>query len=161
MPRVIYGWRPGSRISIDAQQAGETIARLQKKKNAPLEPVDIVEAARGEDSVLHPHFEWDDHTAAEAYREDQARELVRSLTIDISRSNLAEQPVRAFVSVETGGERGYVTTRTAMSSAELRKQVIESAWRELEAWRKRHAELSELAKIFSLIDAGIEALPDS
>lgn len=152
MPRVIYGWRSGSRVSIDAQQAGETIARLQKRKNAPLEPNDIVEAARDEASVLHPHFEWEDAQAAELYRQDQARELVRSLTIDVSRSNLEERPVRAFVNVEAGGERGYVSTMTAMSSEDLRKQVLERAFAELEAWRARHAELTEMARIFSAID---------
>lgn len=161
MTRVIYGWRPGSRINLDAQKAGEELAKLQKSKNDLLEPVDIVSSARDPRSVLHPHFEWDDSRAAEAFRCDQARELVRSLTIDISRSNLEARPVRAFVNVETGGERGYVTTATAMSSAELRKQVLEKAWAELEAWRNRHAELTELARIFSMIDAGIEALPGS
>lgn len=152
MRRVIYGWRQGSRIGIDAQEAGETIARLQKRKNAPLEPADIVDEARNIDSVLHPHFQWDDQAAAELYREDQARELVRSLTIDVSRSNLEQKPVRAFVNVDVGSERGYVTTATAMSSEELRKQVLQRAFAELEAWRARHAELTELARIFSAID---------
>lgn len=161
MTRVIYGWRSGSRVNLDAQLAGEALARLQKGKNDLLEPADIVSAARDAKSVLHPHFEWDDSVAAEAYRCDQARELVRSLTVDVSRSNLEAKPVRAFVSVEAGGERGYVTTATAMSSGELRKQVLERAWSELEAWRRRHAELTELARLFSMVDAGLEALPPS
>jgi hypothetical protein len=152
MARVIYGWRQGSRIGIDAQKAGEAIANLQKGRNDPLEPQQIVDAARAEDSVLHNHFEWDDHAAAEAFRCDQARDLVRSLTVDISRSNVEQKTVRAFVNVETDTARGYVSTATAMSSEELRKQVLRRAFTELEAWRARHAELSELARIFSAID---------
>lgn len=152
MTRVIYGWRAGSRIGIDAQRAGEAIERLTKKHNGVLEAADIVEAARDDTSPLHNHFQWDDAAAAELYREDQARDLVRSLTVDISRSNLETKLIRAFVNVETGGERGYVTTATAMSSVDLRKQVIEKAFAELEAWRARHAELTELARIFSAID---------
>jgi len=159
--RVIYGWRAGSRVSLDAQRVGEAIEKLTKRHNGVLEPGHIVDAARDEASPMHPHFEWDDATAAEAYREDQARELVRSLTVDISKSNLETKPIRAFVNVETGGDRGYVSTHTAMSSQELRKQVIERAWSELEAWRRRHAELTELGRIFSMVDAGIEALPDA
>lgn len=161
MPRVIYGWRSGARINIDPQKAGEELAKLQKSKNDLLEPENIVDAARDPRSVLHPHFEWDDSAAAEEYRKGQARELVRSLTIDISRSNLEAKPVRAFVNVDVGAERGYVSTVTAMSSHEMRKQVLERAWRELEAWRQRHAELTELARIFSMVDAGLEALPGS
>lgn len=152
MRKVIYGWRQGSRVNIDAQKAGEALVALQKGKNGLLEPEDIVSAARNEQSALHPHFEWDDGVAAEAFRADQARELVRSLTIDVSRSNLEERSVRAFVNVETEAGRGYVSTMTAMSSEELRKQVLRKAFAELEAWRSRHAELSELARIFSAID---------
>lgn len=152
MTRVIYGWRAGSRVSLDAQVVGVAIERLTKRHNGVLEPGHIVEAARDERSPMHPHFQWDDTVAAELYREDQARDLVRSLTVDISRSNLETKPVRAFVNVETGGERGYVTTAVAMSSEDLRRQVLQRAFAELEAWRARHAELSELARVFSAID---------
>lgn len=152
MTRVIYGWRPGSRINLDPEKAGKELERLKKASNGLLAAEEIVEAARDEKNVLHPHFEWDDSVAAEAYRQDQARDLVRSLTIDISRSNVEAKPVRAFVNVAVGQDRGYVPTLTAMSSKDLRKQVLEKAFAELEAWRARHAELTELARIFSAID---------
>lgn len=152
MPRVIYGWRQGARVSLDPQLAGEALARVQSRHNGLLEPEAVVDAARDLRSPLHAHFEWDDGRAAEAYRTDQARELIRSLTIDISRSNIEQKAVRAFVNVDIGQERGYLSTITAMSSEELRKQVLEKAFAELEAWRARHAELSELARIFAAID---------
>lgn len=158
---VTYGWRPGSRVSLDAQVVGKEIERLAKCHNGVLEPGHIVEDARPDTSPLHPHFQWNDSAAAEMYREGQARDLVRCLTVDISRSNLEARPIRAFVNVETGGERGYVSTAMAMSSRELRKQVIEKAFSELEAWRQRHAELTELARIFSIIDSEREALAGS
>lgn len=152
---VRYGWRPGSRVSLDAQKAGEALARLEKQHNGLLEPEMIVEAATDKESVLHDHFEWDDVAAAGEYRKDQARDLVRSLTIDISRSNVEPpKPIRAYVNVESGGEQGYASVATAMSSAELRRQVIARAWSELEAWRQRHAELVELGRVFTMIDQG-------
>lgn len=152
MTRVIYGWRPGSRVGLDAQRAGEALSRIQKAHNGLLEPEAIIEAAKDEASPLHPHFEWDDAAAAGEYRKEQARELVRSLTVDISRSNVETKAVRAFVNVDVAGEKGYVSTFTAMASTDLRKQVLERAFAELEAWRARHAELSELARIFAAID---------
>jgi hypothetical protein len=152
---VRYGWRPGSRVELDAQKAGEALARLEKRHNGLLEPETIVVSAKNAASALHGHFEWDDSVAAGEYRKDQARELVRSLTIDISRSNVEPaKPIRAYVSVESGGERGYASVATAMSSIELRRQVIARAWAELEAWRQRHAELVELGRVFSMIDQG-------
>lgn len=152
MTRVIYGWRPGARINLDPEKAGKELERIKKAGNGLLEPASVVEAARHEASPIHDHFEWDDSAAAQSYRENQARELVRSLTIDVSRSNLEQKAVRAFVNVEVGDQRGYVSTVTAMSSEELRRQVLGRAFAELEAWRARHAELSELARIFSAID---------
>lgn len=152
MTRVIYGWRAGSRVSLDPQKAGEAIARIEKSHNGLLEPEMVVEAARDENSPLHPHFTWDDAAAAEEYRKGEARELVRALTVDISRSNIETKTVRAFVNVDVEGERGYTSTFTAMSSEALRKQVLERAFNELEAWRQRHQELSELARIFAAID---------
>lgn len=162
MTRVIYGWRPGSRVNLDAQKAGEALASLEQASNGPLEPGMVVAAARDAASVLHPHFEWDDAKAADVHRTAQARELIRSLTVDISRSNLVETPVRAFVNVEAADRQGYVSTAVAMSQVDLRRQVVAKAWAELEAWRQRHAELVELARIFTIIDHGVpEARPPS
>lgn len=158
---VTYGWRPGSRVGLDAQKAGEALARIEKAHNGRLEPEFVVDAARDDKSPLHPHFEWDDATAAEAHRADQAREIIRSLTIDISRSNLEPRPIRAYVNVTVDDAPHYANVATAMSSRELRQQVISRAWSELEAWRQRHAELTELGRIFTMVDAGIEALPPS
>jgi hypothetical protein len=149
---VSYGWRPGSRISLDAQKAGEALARIEKGQNGLLEPETVVRAAQDVKSPLHPHFEWDDAKAADAFRTDQARDLIRNLTIDIGRSNIEPRTIRAFVNIESGDQQGYVSTPVAMSSAELRRQVIAKAWAELEAWRQRHAELTELGRIFSAMD---------
>jgi hypothetical protein len=152
VPVTTYGWRSGAHIALDAQKAGEALARIEKRHNGLLEPEMVVEEARGETSPLHAHFQWNDHLAAEAYRTDQAREIIRALTIDIGHSNVEPRFVRGFVNVEVGGEQGYVSTTTAMSSAELRRQVIRKAWEELEAWRQRHAELTELGRVFAAID---------
>jgi hypothetical protein len=48
-----------------------------------LRPQDVVEAARNPESILHKHFEWDDHQAAQAHRISQARQLIRSVTINL------------------------------------------------------------------------------
>lgn len=161
MTRVVYGWRQGSRVNLDPQKAGEELERIKKAGNGLLEPANVVEAARDEASPIHSHFEWDDAVAAESFRQDQARELVRALTIDISRSNVEQRPIRAFVNVEIGEQRGYVASVTAMSSEELRKQVLSRAFAELEAWRARHAELTELARIFSAMEETRTAIKGS
>lgn len=150
---VRYAWRPGSRVSIDAEKAGRELENIRVTNGGELLAPDVVERARSANSALHEHFEWDDATAAEQHRLAQAGELIRSITVDVSRSNV-EPPkhVRAFVSVERESGRSYTSTLHAMGDAELRRQVLEGAWRELLAVRQKYAGLEELARVFAAID---------
>lgn len=159
---VTYAWRPGSRVSLDATKAGPELESIRRENAGHLTPDAVLERARTSNSSLHDHFEWDDAIAAEAHRIGQAGELIRSIVIDVTRSNI-EPPktIRAFVSVEREGRRSYTSTVHALSDAELRRQVIARAWADLEAWRQRHAELVEFAKVFTAMDETRKALPGS
>ncbi len=149
---VRYAWRPGSRVSIDAEKAGRELAGIERKEGE-LTPSNVLERARSTNSSLHDHFEWDDSIAAEQHRLSQAGELIRSIVVDVSRSNVEPpKPTRAFVSVERQGERSYVGIQRAMSDAELRKQVLARAWAELLSIRARYADLEELASVFAAMD---------
>ena len=149
---VRYAWRPGSRVSIDAEKAGRELAGIERKEGE-LTPSNVLDRARSANSSLHGHFEWDDTIAAEQHRLTQAGELIRSIVVDVSRSNVEPpKPTRAFVSVERQGRRSYVGVQTAMSDADLRRQVLERAKAELRAFRERYADLQELAAIFAAMD---------
>ena len=149
---VRYAWRPGSRVSIDAHKAGRELARIEKAEGE-LTPTAVLERARSANSALHEHFEWDDSEAAEQYRLSQAGELIRSIVVDVTYSNVEPaKTVRAFISIERGGERSYMDTHRAMSDEALRRQVLERAWAELTAFRKRYADLKELAGVFAAMD---------
>lgn len=149
---VRYAWRPGSRVSIDADKAGRELASIERKAGE-LTPAVVLERARSSNSSLHEHFEWDDTVAAEQHRLGQAGELIRSITVDISRSNVEPaKPTRAFVSVERQGTRSYVGIQTAMSDADLRKQVLARALAELQSFRERYKDYQELAGVFAALD---------
>lgn len=148
-----YGWRPGSRVSLDAEKAGREMEDVRRQNGGALTPEALLERARSANSATHAHFEWDDGKAAEQHRLGQAGDLIRAITVDISRSNVeAAKPIRAFVSVEREGARSYTSTVHAMTDADLRAQVLATAWRELLALRERYAGLEELARIFASID---------
>lgn len=151
---MIYQWKIGAHHSpqLDAQKTGEELERIRTFNNGRLDNSDVVEAARHKASPLHPAFEWSDKKAAEAYRLDQAGALIRAIDVVIERPDRAPAPVRAFVSVKREEDRSYTSVQHALSDAELRAQVVAAAWAELDAWRKRHAELVELARMFALID---------
>lgn len=147
-----YSWRPGSRISIDAQAAGTEMERVRQTNGGALTPDAVLDSAKSHNSALHGHFEWDDSKAATQHRLSQAGELIRAITVDISRSNLETKAVRAFVSVEREGAKSYTSIAHAMTNAELRSQLLKNAWAELEAFRKKYGELQELTRIFAAMD---------
>lgn len=148
---MIYKWKSGSRVNLDPQAAGDELERLRIESGGALTPATVAQSARDESSVLHPAFEWDDEKAADAYRTGQAQYLIRSIEVVIDGAPSAE-PTRAFVSVNVEDGREYISVIDAMADSNLRKQVLETALRELEAWQLRHAELTELANVFAAID---------
>ncbi len=149
---MIYQWKDGSHAKVDAQEAGEELERIRTFRNGRLTSEDVVEASRNPDAPLHPAFEWNDAIAAEAHRKEQAGYLIRSIEIVATAEGGHTTPLRAFVSVKRDEDRSYTSVQHALSDDELRGQVVSAAFAELEAWRKRHAELIEFARIFAEID---------
>ena len=149
---MIYKWKQGSKAPVSAQVAGEELERIRTWRNGRLDPKDVIEASRDPGAPLHPAFEWNDTKAAAEYRREQAKYLIRSVEVVVEKSADERTPIRAFVSVERDNDRSYTSTFHALSDAELRQQVVGQAWKELEAWQKRHAELVEFAGIFAEIE---------
>lgn len=149
---MVYQWKPEARAKVEAQVAGEELERIRTWNNGRLEAAAVVEASRDPGAPLHDEFEWSDRKAARAYRTEQAKYLIRSITVLAERPNAPPAPVRAFVSVKRDEDRSYTSIGHALSDDELRAQVVTQAWRELEAWRRRYAELVDFANVFAVVD---------
>lgn len=148
---MIYKWKDARGYSVPAQTVGAELERIRARHGGELKPDYVVHYAKSSNHPLHPLFEWDDSVAAQAYRVSQAGQIIRSIEVVVEEAPKAN-PVRAYVSVVQGGSQAYTSVREAMSSEQLRKQVLMRALAELEAWRKRYAELVELAEVFAAID---------
>ncbi len=89
-----------------------------------LRPEDVVAHARDPKSPLHRYFTWDNREAAEQWRIEEARKLIRSVTLTIE----AKEPfsVRAFVSLATDRQQGagYRDFQDVAGSEFLRRQYI-------------------------------------
>lgn len=156
MSDAVYKWRHGG-WGVTPTTAGLHIEKLRKKNKSRVTPTIVLDDARSKFSPLHKAFDWDDKTAAEAHRLEQAGNLIRDLIVVI-RHDKKDEPreLRAFVSVEREGRRGYTSLDHAMGDADLRRQVVEQALHELEVWRRQYKEYSELADIFSAIDRRVK-----
>ena len=131
-----------------AMVAGAELDRIARAR--PITADAVIEEARKRGSPLHGFFEWDDSRAAQEYRLDQARHLVRSITVTVE-GNGEPIAVRAFVHV--GSRQEYMPSVRAMRQSEIREEVVARALAELESWRRRYYNLREFAGVVAAIDS--------
>lgn len=123
---MVYQWKDGARFGADAQEVGEEIMSIDYR-----DARSVLDLARESSGELHTCFEWDDPTAAEEYRLEQARNILRMLVV-VETVNTPQGPqevkFRAFESVrfESTEEKTmvYVPTREALADEILRGQVL-------------------------------------
>lgn len=130
----------------------QELERVRTAHKGRLHPKHVVAAARDPANPLHNKFEWDDKKASEAYRLQQAMELIRQVTF---LPKGADEPVRAYVSLSSdrlsrGGFRAMVDV---LSDAQLKAQMIEDAKQELSAFQQRYDQLRKVAKFRSVFRA--------
>lgn len=109
-----------------------------------LTPKVVVESARPDDAPLHDRFEWDDGIAGERYREVQAAELIRSVTVTFQQAAQREKTqVRVFHHVETADAGPHYVPLSELSNDDyLRRQVLDRANREWKTLYSRYQGLS-------------------
>ena len=157
---MLYEWKNGARIALNAQVSGEEIERIAAEKKGRVGPDDIVQAAMAKKNPLHPFFEWNDGAAAEAYRRVQAGMLLRSITVvhvEVDKTgNKTKQTIRAFV---VASQRDHEETRkyepisVVLKTPEKRAALLATWLREIEELTRRYRSIEEFEKIFEAIDA--------
>jgi hypothetical protein len=99
--------------------------RIAAASGGTLTPAAVVDAARGESNPLHHRFCWDDTRAAELYRLEQARHLIR-VCVQFTKPNEPAAPV--WVSLEPDrGETGYRKLVDVIADKDMRDQLLEQA----------------------------------
>lgn len=149
---MIYQWKNGfPNRRVRAEDAARQLERLRRTHH-DLTPDLIVEDSKRPDAPLNPVFEWNNAEAARLYRLEVAGHVLQALVYIEEGSD--KPPIRAFVHIAADGERGsrYESIRVVMASPDLRTQVVEAAWRELQGWRKRYQEYKEFAGLLAVIE---------
>ena len=167
---MIYKPVRGSSLTLEqAQRYGEHIETLIEENNGSIVAAQVVDDAKAKSSPLHDFFEWNDKQAAIKWRLEQARYVMGAINVIVTKDDGDEIETRAFhyVSVDGGYEnrdarhadqKVVVTVQRAMAEEELRRQVVETAMKQLKAWRKKYDQYSELSDIFTAIDKVQEEL---
>ena len=66
-------------MKVSAEVAAPVLEGLANENR--LTAANLVDVSRPEDAPLHPEFEWRDDVAAERWREEQARQIIRCIRV--------------------------------------------------------------------------------
>lgn len=124
-------------------------------------PKRLVDVSRPEDAPLHNEFEWDDDIAAEKFREEQARQIIKNViiidsSINEERTLKAEVADRAYVPTDEKLHR-YINIHTALSNDAWRENLLKQARKDMYAFRTKYFRLVELSDIIKDIDDFLDA----
>jgi hypothetical protein len=129
------------------------LRELTARNDGVLLPEHVVAHAEEPTSPLHGYFTWDDEVAGHQYRLGEAARLIRTVRVEMLGRNERMVQVRAFESLprDRGAGGGYRPITDIISSEEFRKELLESALKDLEAFQRRYSMLAELADVFAEI----------
>lgn len=140
-------WAVGGLFKGEAGKCAGEIASIGEE----VTPKDIVAFARDPRTELHKCFEWDDAVAAEKWREQTARVLVRSIVYDhVNEETHEKTPIRIFS--RDSEEKAYKQTARMIVVEEEYARLLKEALRELEIFRKKYDQLVELEAIIEDIN---------
>lgn len=127
----------------------EQLAEIRERRGALTAAV-VLEEARDPANPLHNRFEWDDSEAAERYRLEQARNIIRSARIvykDPTETSPAGN-IRAYHSVErSDGTRVYEPAEEIAKDPQMTEFLKRSMHRDWTAMRRRYGAFEDFWKL--------------
>ena len=154
---MVYAWKLPGVVPVDAQTAGDELSRIYQQYGA-IDPKTVVNESRREDAPLHRCFEWDDSKAAEKYRCDQARHIIRCITIAPVEESSSAAPIRAFVTTRVTPR--YEPIQTVLESPDKRKSLLDQAKRDMQFFMQKYKVISDIAEVGHVIGAMEDSLGD-
>ena len=157
---IMGEWIPqsGFKSKADAHKVALELESIgYNNANDEFKTQEIVNFARNNPTCeIHKLLEWDDTIAAEEYRNQQARDILRYLKITIVKDNTNEKQqtlVRYFVN--TGKRDGtYKKTEVVFQKATEIERVLENMKRDAEQFINRYKIYADLdPRLASLVQA--------
>jgi len=114
----------GSLNNKEAHIVGEEIEKLMKSRGGEIQPAELVKEAKKKTSKLHQHFDWDNGSAAQKFRLQQARQLIANV-VEVTMIKNEKIEHRSFYNVKNAKQkRVYVNVQTTISKPKYVTQVI-------------------------------------
>jgi len=123
---MTYQWRKGSRTGgVDPTIAGAELERIWEEHDERLEPPVVVEESRPKAAPLHPVFEWNDKKAAEEWRNNQARQLIRNIRIVNPENAETDEPAYVHIRQVDAEAPYYQSSRVAVENPDEWSLAVE------------------------------------
>lgn len=154
---VLISWKSGARVSVDANTAWDVIEENRKSNGGDIDAEALFLGQSDPDAPLHCEFVWDADEAMLRLGVSRAKQLVQSIQF-VYADNEDAQPVRYYENVMVQYDedekpyRVYRRTEDIMADPEQRQQLLDGAFRDANAFRRRYSGLQELASVISAVD---------
>lgn len=141
-----YYAEAGSRFSNkDAVKIGPVL--FEMSEHGGVTPRDVVDAARSTNSPLHSYFEWNDEKAADLFRLEQGRNMLRSINVRYIESG-QPKTARAFQVVKHGAyedqPRQYRSLQVLYGDSAFAASMMDAALDDLSSWKKKYQPYTEM-----------------
>ena len=135
------------------------LKKIRSQKGA-ITADNVLEAARDENHPLHRFFDWDDASAAEKFRRQQATQMIARVVVNIDVQG-APRTVRAFIGVDRDAERQYLPAVEVLSDKESRLRILAEMKSDLEAMRRRYETYDFCAKALKEVGRALSVLEEA
>lgn len=134
------------KFKADAQKCFDEVQTL----GAEYTPHEVLDLARNPSTELHKCFDWDDSSAAEKWRIQQARFVCNSFTVVVETTKGEEKAYRLVQ--HDRDEKVYRPVMFTVRDEDQYASLLRKAKAELTAFKNRYKSIVELENVIDEID---------
>ncbi len=134
------------KFKADAQKCYDEVQTLGESYT----PRDVLELARDPKTELHKCFDWDDTSAAEKWRIQQARQVCISFVVRVEKS--VEEPKTYRVIQHDHEGKAYKPVVFTVRNEDEYGRLLKQAKAELAQFRSRYKNIAELESVIDEIE---------
>ncbi len=165
-PQFTMKWKSTVRLNskVSVEVTYNFLTRIAEENGGQLPPDEVVRQSRPKDAPLHNEFEWNNAKAADKYRIEQAKYLIRHIEVVPLDPSLS--PVRAYHSIPveivnpnptetsqpTVTKQVYRSIEDILSDPQARDDLLMAAIRDANTFKRKYSVLQEWSQVIQVME---------